>query len=131
TIGTDAIKVAFLFKPGKVTPIGTTRVLTSAIDPRFIDVRKRPPIIQTFKEVATGEVFTAAINHLKSKGSDCVGDPDLLEDPDLGDGAGNCNLTRTAAAQAEVEFLATDPTGSKDPDIIVLGDLNAYRMEDP
>ena len=47
------------------------------------------------------------------------------------DGAGNCNLTRTAAAQAEIEFLATDPTGSKDPDVIVLGDLNAYRMEDP
>ena len=81
--------------------------------------------------MATGEVFTAAINHLKSKGSDCVGDAGLPDDPDMVDGAGNCNLTRTAAAQAEIEFLATDPTGSKDPDVIVLGDLNAYRMEDP
>ena len=131
TIGTDAIKVAFLYKPAKVEPVGTTRILTSAIDARFIDVRNRPPIVQSFKEVATDEVFTAAINHLKSKGSDCVGDAGLPDDPDQKDGAGNCNLTRTAAAQAEIDFLAADPTGSKDPDVIVLGDLNAYRMEDP
>ena len=26
---------------------------------------------------------------------------------------------------------ATDPTGSGDPDFLVLGDLNAYAQEDP
>jgi predicted extracellular nuclease len=125
TIGGDAIKVAFLYKSATVTPVGPPRLFTSADDPRFIATRNRPPIIQTFAENATGERFTAAINHLKSKGSACDGDPDR------GDGAGNCNVTRTQAAVAESAFLATDPTGSKDPDVIVLGDLNSYPKEDP
>jgi len=52
-------------------------------------------------------------------------------DPDTGDGQGNCNVTRTKAAQAIVDFLATDPTGSGDSDFLVIGDLNAYAQEDP
>lgn len=28
-------------------------------------------------------------------------------------------------------WLATDPTASGDPDFLILGDLNAYRLEDP
>ena len=35
------------------------------------------------------------------------------------------------AAQALVDWLATDPTGSDDPDFLVIGDLNSYAMEDP
>jgi predicted extracellular nuclease len=66
-------------------------------------------------------------NHLKSKGSDC----NAVGDPDLNDGQGNCNGTRTAAANAEATWLAADPTGSGDPDFLIIGDLNAYSMEDP
>jgi uncharacterized protein len=54
-----------------------------------------------------------------------------VNDPDLGDGQGNCNLTRTKAAQALVNWLATDPTSSGDPDFLIIGDLNAYAKEDP
>ena len=67
------------------------------------------------------------VNHLKSKGSPC----DALGDYDLGDGAGNCNLTRTRAAEALVNWLDTDPTGSGDADFMIIGDLNAYDKEDP
>ena len=35
----------------------------------------------------------------------------------------------TAAAQALVDWLATDPTGSGDPDFLIIGDLNSYAME--
>ena len=49
----------------------------------------------------------------------------------LGDGAGNCNLTRKAAAEALVDWLATDPTGSGDADFLIIGDLNSYDKEDP
>ncbi|MGA8046234.1 MAG: PKD domain-containing protein, partial [Dermatophilaceae bacterium] len=52
-------------------------------------------------------------------------------DLDTGDGQGNCNLTRLAAAEAIVDFLASDPTGSGDPDHLVIGDLNSYDEEDP
>ena len=104
-----------------------TRSSIPAVDPTFIDTRNRPALAQTFEEKAGGEKFTAAINHLKSKGSAC----DDMGDPDVGDGQGTCNKTRTAAAKAEAEWLATDPTGSGDPDMLILGDLNAYAMEDP
>ena len=35
------------------------------------------------------------------------------------------------AAEALVDWLATDPTGSGDPDFLIMGDLNSYAMEDP
>jgi len=127
TIGMDAIKVAFIYKPGTVTPVGAYAILDSSVDPRFIDTKNRPTLAQTFEENATGETFTVVVNHLKSKGSSCSS----IGDPDAGDGQGNCNLTRTQAARALVDWLATDPTGSGDPDFLIIGDLNAYAMEDP
>ncbi|MFN8595272.1 MAG: ExeM/NucH family extracellular endonuclease [Anaerolineae bacterium] len=126
TIGTDAIKVGMIYRPAVVTPIGSYQLLTSAVDPRFIDTKSRPSLAQTFEINATGARFTMVINHLKSKGSDCVD----VGDPDLGDGQGNCSQTRRAAAKALVDWLATDPTGSGDPDFIIMGDLNSYAKED-
>jgi endonuclease/exonuclease/phosphatase family metal-dependent hydrolase len=125
-IGTDAIRVGLIYKPGSVTPVGSFQTLDSNDDPRFLDGRNRPALAQTFEEVGTGARFTVVVNHLKSKGSACTPD-----DPDLGDGQGNCNQTRLAAAQALVDWLATDPTGSGDPDFLIMGDLNSYAMEDP
>ncbi|HLA08132.1 MAG TPA: ExeM/NucH family extracellular endonuclease, partial [Anaerolineales bacterium] len=124
-VGTDAIRVGLIYKPAKVTPIGDFELLTSADDPRFVDTLNRPALAQTFEEVATGARFTVVVNHLKSKGSACAGDPDI------GDGQGNCNQTRKRAAQALVDWLATDPTGSGDPDFLIMGDLNSYAQEDP
>ena len=126
TIGTDAIKVGLIYRSSVVRPVGAFRLLTTAVDPRFIDTRSRPVLAQTFEVIATGARFTVAVNHLKSKGSAC-----LPDDPDTGDGQGNCNQTRKAAAQALVDWLATDPTGSDDPDFLIMGDLNAYAKEDP
>jgi len=127
TIGTDAIKVGIIYRPSRVAPVGDFKLLTSAVDPRFIDTKSRPALAQTFQDLATGGRFTVVVNHFKSKGSAC----DDVGDPDLGDGQGNCSGTRTLAAQALVDWLATDPTGSGDPDFIIMGDLNSYAMEDP
>jgi uncharacterized protein len=126
-IGTDAIRVGLIYRPGVVTPVGNFEILSSADDPRFIDTRNRPVLAQTFEENATGSRFTVAVNHLKSKGSACAD----IGDPDTGDGSGNCNGTRTLAAQALVDWLATDPTGSGDPDFLIIGDLNSYAQESP
>ncbi|HNS52525.1 MAG TPA: ExeM/NucH family extracellular endonuclease [Anaerolineae bacterium] len=126
-IGTDAIRVALIYKPASVTPLGAYAVLDSSVDPRFLDTKNRPVLAQSFQENATGAVFTVAVNHLKSKGSDC----NDVGDPDLGDGAGNCNLTRMHAAEALVDWLAADPTGSGDADALIVGDLNSYDKEDP
>jgi predicted extracellular nuclease len=123
-IGTDAIKVGLLYKPAAVTPVGDHALLDSSADPRFDDSRNRPALAQTFMDNSTGGVFTVVNNHLKSKGSACgAGDDDPVQ--------GNCNLTRTLAAQALVDWLGTDPTGSGDSDFLIIGDLNSYDYEDP
>jgi predicted extracellular nuclease len=127
TIGTDAIRVGLIYRPARVTPVGGFEVLDSTDDPRFIDTKSRPTLAQTFEDVTNGARFTVVVNHLKSKGSDC----NDVGDPDNGDGQGNCNGTRTLAAQALVDWLATDPTGSGDPDFLIMGDLNSYAQEDP
>ncbi|MCB0212138.1 MAG: ExeM/NucH family extracellular endonuclease, partial [Anaerolineae bacterium] len=133
-IGTDAIKVAFIYRTTTVDLSGSFAVLDSS---DFVDSnntgspKNRPALAQTFEVIDTnnpsfGEKFTAVVNHLKSKGSGCgTGDDDTTT------GQGNCNVTRTKAAQKLVDWLATDPTGSGDPDFMILGDLNSYAMEDP
>ena len=126
-VGTDEIRVAIIYKPATVAPVGSHAILNSLVDPLFIDTKNRPALAQTFQQLTTTAKFTVVVNHLKSKGSDC----NDVGDPDTGDGQGNCNLTRAAAATALVNWLATDPTGSGDPDFLLVGDYNSYAKEDP
>jgi predicted extracellular nuclease len=127
TIGSDAIRVGIIFKPGTVSERGGYVVIDSDVDPRFDDSRNRPSVAQAFTQNSNGAVITIVANHLKSKGSDCAS----VGDPDRNDGQRNCNITRRDAATALAKWLETDPTGSGDPDILIIGDLNAYMQEDP
>ncbi len=125
-LGQDAIKVALLYRPDRVTPVGATAALAT---PAFVTggdraERNRPALAQAFARRGDGATFVAVVTHLKSKGSAC-------DAPDAGDGQGECNRVRTAAAAELAAWLATDPTGAGDPDVLVLGDLNAYAREDP
>jgi hypothetical protein len=81
----------------------------------------------TFIDNLSEQGFTVAVNHLKSKSSSC----EAIGDPDLGDGAGNCNITRTNAAMVEVDWLAGDPTGTGVENYVLIGDFNSYDKEDP
>lgn len=126
-IGIGVIAVGLIYKPSTVSLLGDSAILDTSVDPNFLDTHNRPALAQTFVEQSSGEAFTVVVNHLKSKGFNC----DDLDDPDTGDGSGNCNLTRTKAAQALVTWLAGDPTGSSDTDFLVIGDLNAFDREDP
>ncbi len=126
-IGTDEIAVGLIYKPATVSPVGASAILDSSVDPRFNDDKNRPALAQSFLEHSTNGIFTVVVNHLKSKGSPC----DDVGDPNLGDGAGNCNITRLLAAEAMVDWLATDPTGTGDQDVLIIGDLNSYDKEDP
>ena len=134
----DAISVGFIYKNSTVQlALDTTvEVLTDEDLPAlglaglgtvFNGVStNRAPLAASFEELATGEVVTIAVNHFKSKGGSGAGD-----DADAQDGQGNFNGTRLRGAQALSAWLATDPTGSGDPDVMILGDLNAYAQEDP
>ena len=127
TIGTDAIKVGVIYKPALATPLGDEAILDKAVDPRFNSDLMRPSLAQSFTENATGEVFTIVVNHLKSKS--CSGAAGA--DADQGDGQGCWNPTRTAAAKALADWIATRPTGVGDDDALLVGDLNSYAKEDP
>ena len=132
-VGDDAIAVAFVYDRTTTELVGNAAILDA---PAFLDPLggatdgdsyNRAALAQTFREIETGGVFTATINHLKSKGS-LTGAP---EDVDRGDGAGNNDATRAEAARVLAEWLGTDPTGSGDDDVLILGDLNAYARETP
>jgi uncharacterized protein len=127
TINTDAIKTGFIFDSSAIQTRGSFAILDTSVDPRFVDNRNRPALAQSFEVIATGAVMTVVVNHLKSKGSSC----DSIGDPNVGDGQGNCNMTRSNAAAAIADWISTDPTASGDTDFLIIGDLNAYLMEDP
>jgi predicted extracellular nuclease len=127
TIHNDVIKAGIIYRATKVTPVGAYALLDRSVDSRFNDARNRPALAQAFEVDATGARMSVVVNHLKSKGSDCDADGD----PNIGDGQGNCNLTRETAASALVDWIATDPTGSGDDDYLIVGDMNAYNLEDP
>lgn len=129
-------------------------VLNAVVEPadRLEDFdRNRPSVAASFED-ACGEVFTVTVNHLKSKGDSGLAElagaardyldgggtgieqsdlDALLADPnfDQGDGQGFWNATRAEAAQQQIDWLAGDPTGTGDDDVVVLGDLNSYGQE--
>ncbi len=125
-MGTDAIKVGMIYKPASVTPVGQTAALNTVAFVNGGDSapRSRPSLAQAFQQNANGQVFIVDVNHLKSKGSAC-------NQPDQGDGQGNCNQVRLNAVTELMAWLASDPTTTGDPDILLIGDYNSYAMEDP
>lgn len=117
--GDDAIKVAMIYKPAKVTPVAA-----SLSDPD--SVNNRPTLAQTFA-VANGERFSVLVNHFKSKS--CSGAS--AANQDQGDGQGCYNALRVAQANRLLQFIQTVQAQAGDPDVLVIGDLNAYGKEDP
>lgn len=136
-LGSDAIKVGLLYRTARVTPTGVTAVANTGAFGQFstgagLIQRNRPALAQAFIEQGTAARFVVVANHLKSKGSACADNlAPVGPDPDAGDGQGNCNLTRRAAAEQLATWLATDPTGAGATNVLIMGDLNAYAQEDP
>jgi 5'-nucleotidase len=117
---TDVITNAIIYRTDKATRVGGPMVYSG---PEFSNARS--PIAQTFH--SGDETFSIIANHLKSKGSDCgTGD----DDTSVG-GAGNCNATRVKQATALVAFAETVKQTSGDDDVLLTGDFNSYRFEDP
>lgn len=125
-MGTDAIKVGLIYKTTSVIPVGQTAALNTVAFVNGGDSapRGRPALAQAFEQYSNGARFIVSVNHFKSKGSAC-------DTPDIGDGQGNCNQVRVNAAIELMNWLASDPTGTGDPDVLLVGDYNSYAMEDP
>lgn len=117
--GTDAIRVAMIYKPGKVTLNGATLSDTD-------DINNRPTLAQGFS-LPNGEKFAVVVNHLKSKGSCPSG-----AGPDADDGLQGCwNAHRVNQITRLKTFLGTVKTTAGTNDVVLLGDFNAYAKEDP
>ncbi|MEH8018130.1 ExeM/NucH family extracellular endonuclease [Rheinheimera muenzenbergensis] len=129
-VGGDEIAVGLIYRADLVTPAAPLLILdssNSALDGQgvalFDDSRNRPMLAQRFRLLENDAEFAVMVNHLKSKGSACG-----AGDADTGDGQGNCNISRTRAAQAIGIFAAEH---FADTPAVVMGDLNAYAKEDP
>ncbi len=119
--GTDAIRVAMLYKPAKVALAGTALADADSVN-------NRPPMAQAFR-AGNGEKFSVIVNHLKSKGSCPSGSGG---EADNGDGQSCWNATRVAQANRLVNvFVPQVQAAAGDQDVLIIGDMNSYGMEDP
>jgi uncharacterized protein len=122
--GTDAIKVAMIYKPAKLSRVGASNSDGAA-------VHNRPPLAQTFS-LSNGEKFTLVVNHFKSKGScPLPTDADFAGNGDSLDGQSCWNVKRLQQAQALRTFVARLQTAAANNDVLLIGDFNAYAQEDP
>ena len=119
--GTDAIRVAMIYKPAKLALVGGALSDGDAIN-------NRAPMAQTFR-AANGEKFSLVVNHLKSKGSCPSGSG---PDSDLGDSQSCWNATRIQQAQRLINsFVPQVVAAAGDPDVLLVGDFNSHGFEDP
>ena len=122
SLGSDAIRVAMIYKPARLTLAG------SALSDGH-EVNNRPPMAQTFRATQGGGKFSVIVNHLKSKGG-CSGAG--AGDTDPGNGEGCWDRTRTEQARRlSSVFIPQVVTAAGDPDVLVIGDLNSYAFETP
>lgn len=137
--GSDAIMVAMLYRPSKVTPIKDAQVIRmpsqhmSATNAKGesvkIDAYQRDTLLQQFaiNGAKKKSQLTIVVNHLKSKGSGCYEDwLNEQKDKNYQNIQGNCNDFRVSAAMVLADKLKT-----MSGDVLVMGDMNAYGMEDP
>jgi len=122
-IGGDVITVGLFYRRQSLEAVGPARVLRG---PPF-DGLSRQPLAQVFRDRNSGETLLVAVNHLKSKGR-C---PEEGPDSGQADGQGCWNQARVAAVEYLTPWLSDVARETGTARILVLGDMNAWRREDP
>ena len=122
-IGKDVITVGLFYRSDILQPAGPAHILDSAPFRKI----SRQPLAQLFQDHSTGQRFLVAVNHFKSKGS-C---PKTGKNSDQRDGQGCWNPARVAAAKAVTGWVNGLAVKSGTDRILILGDMNAWRNEDP
>lgn len=122
-IGGDVITVGLFYRPAALEALGPARVLGGSAFVRL----SREPLAQLFRDRASGERLYVVANHLKSKGR-C---PDSGTNADRRDGQGCWNPARVEAVEAQLPWLQDLSAAAGIEHILILGDMNAWRREDP
>ena len=128
--GTDAITVGIIYRHHKVKAKNKARQIMLPEQHAPLDeggvksAYQRHAMMQKFNIPGAKDDLTVIVNHFKSKGSTCWEDDFIFgEDEDV---QGSCNNFRVSAAKVLGEAVQ-DIKG----DVLVMGDLNSYGMEDP
>lgn len=82
--------------------------------------------MQRFVLKSNGEEFIYSLNHFKAKSGTGTG-----LNADQGDGQGVFNHRRVKEAEAVLDQYRKLSVQANEKDILIMGDLNAYAMEDP
>jgi predicted extracellular nuclease len=114
-------KAGFIYRKDKVSPHLN---LTNNNSPTPINRKK----IQAFIQNSDQERFILSINHFKAKSGCSSASGDNI---DIGDGQSCFNATRLAEANSTIQVLNSLKSYYNDDDVLIVGDLNAYAMEDP
>lgn len=120
--GDDYITVGLFYRSDLVQAVGKAETLTGE---EF--TKSRQPMAQVFQAASGGEQALIVVNHFKSKGS-C---PDAGENARQGDGQGCWNPMRVASAMRMSAWAKSLAASAGTQNLLILGDLNAYRLEDP
>ncbi|WP_028920191.1 ExeM/NucH family extracellular endonuclease [Pseudoxanthomonas suwonensis] len=121
--GADTIRVGIIYRADRLVPRGAPAVLEGGP----FGERSRVPLAQAFRRKGGGKEFVVVANHFKSKGcSEATGD-----NADRKDGQGCWNALRLDSAQRLHAWLQSAPLGKGRERVVILGDFNAYAMEDP
>ena len=118
--GSDAIRMAMLYKPARVAPVGPPR---ADRDP----VHDRPPLAQAFAAPGGGAGFNLIASHFKSRRCDAAAGVEA----DRGDLQGCWSHRRLLQARALARFAGAVARASGVTDMLLVGDFNAYAREDP
>lgn len=120
--GGNPIRVGLVYRASRVTPVGRPALLHGGP----FDLHSRVPLAQAFR-AGKGPRFVIVATHLKSKGCAEAGGAER----DQKDGQACWNAVRTDSARRLDAWLNTDPTRSRGDLVAIVGDFNAYAMEDP
>ena len=120
----DVIRNGIVYRTDVVQPVGEPVGLAD----ESVWANAREPQAQTFSE--DGDVFTVVANHFKSK-NDSEPPQSGNDNADSGDGQGAFNGDRVRQAQSVAAFAGRLAAETGDPDVVLMGDLNAYTREDP
>lgn len=120
--GSDRIRVGILYREDRLKAIGPAYTLTGD---EFL--KSRQPQAQLLERLDSGERLLVVVNHLKSKGS-C---PEGGKDANQKDGQACWNPTRVASAKKMTAWAKDVAAKAGTDNILILGDMNAYRFEDP
>lgn len=111
-------KSGYVYRSDRLQPFGLLKKNNTIVSNR--------KMVQGFTLIENNERFIYSINHFKAKSGTGTG-----RNADQGDGQGIFNYNRMQEATSLVQNMASYESYYEDPDVLIMGDLNAYAKEDP